>query len=402
MSMQQLASNQVSAEIPINRNFQTLEHQSVYGQRQSVHSGLVWGYYGGRWSGYSVADGTLTLTNAADNYVVVLRSTGAVSVSTATTDWNNTTLYARAYKLTTAGSVVTASEDHRAGLYGAHGYAVDPGGSNTVATDTIWDAAGDLAVGTGANTAARLAIGSALYVLRVNAGATALEWAAPAGAPDSDDVTYTPTTLADWDGSADPGDVEQALDQLAERITDVEAASVAVATDAIWDAKGDLAVGTGANTAAKLTAGSNDYVLMAASGETTGLKWATPAETATAVQGAGLDADAAGFRGIPQNAQSGNYTIVAADAGKHIYHASGDGAGDTYTIPANGSVAFEVGTALTFVNMDSNAVSIAITTDTMYLAGTGTTGTRTLAQYGVATAIKLTSTTWVISGTGLT
>jgi hypothetical protein len=46
-----------------------------------------------------------------------------------------------------------------------------------------------------------------------------------------------------------------------------------VATDAIWDAKGDLAVGTGANTAQKLTAGTNDYLLVAASGETTGLKW---------------------------------------------------------------------------------------------------------------------------------
>jgi hypothetical protein len=46
-----------------------------------------------------------------------------------------------------------------------------------------------------------------------------------------------------------------------------------VATDAIWDAKGDLAVGTGANTAQKLTAGADGRVLMAASGETTGLIW---------------------------------------------------------------------------------------------------------------------------------
>lgn len=50
-----------------------------------------------------------------------------------------------------------------------------------------------------------------------------------------------------------------------------------VATDAIWDAKGDLAVGTGANTASKLTVGANDLVLMAASGEATGLKWGSPA-----------------------------------------------------------------------------------------------------------------------------
>jgi hypothetical protein len=52
--------------------------------------------------------------------------------------------------------------------------------------------------------------------------------------------------------------------------------------------------------------------------------------------------------------------------------------------------------------MTSQVVTIAITTDTLYLAGTGTTGSRSLAQYGMATAIKLTSTTWLISGTGLT
>jgi hypothetical protein len=128
----------------------------------------------------------------------------------------------------------------------------------------------------------------------------------------------------------------------------------------------------------------------------------TGAQVAAITQGAGLDVDATGYRGVPQNAQTGNYTIVAADAGKHIYHATGAGAGDTYTLPANASVAFEVGTAITFVNLATDSVSIAITTDTMYLAGTGTTGTRTLAQYGVATALKIDTTTWIISGGGLT
>lgn len=54
---------------------------------------------------------------------------------------------------------------------------------------------------------------------------------------------------------------------------DATGGSGAVATDVIWDAKGDLAVGTGANTAQKLTVGTNGYHLVAASGETTGLKW---------------------------------------------------------------------------------------------------------------------------------
>ena len=112
--------------------------------------------------------------------------------------------------------------------------------------------------------------------------------------------------------------------------------------------------------------------------------------------------DAVGFRNIPVNSQSTAYTAVLADSGKCILHPSTDANARTFTIPANGSVAYPIGTAISFVNMTSQVVSIAITTDTMYLAGTGTTGTRSLAQYGTATALKLTSTTWIISGAGLT
>ena len=109
-----------------------------------------------------------------------------------------------------------------------------------------------------------------------------------------------------------------------------------------------------------------------------------------------------GFLIIPQNSQSAAYTLVLADAGKHIFHPSTDANARTYTIPANSSVAYTIGTALTFINMTSNVVTIAITTDTMYLSSAGTTGSRSLAQYGSATAIKMTSTTWLISGSGLT
>ena len=112
--------------------------------------------------------------------------------------------------------------------------------------------------------------------------------------------------------------------------------------------------------------------------------------------------NAVGFRNIPQNSQSAAYTLVLADAGKHIFHPSGDANARTYTIPDNGSVAYPIGTAITFINMTSQVVTIAITTDTMYLSSAGTTGSRSLAQYGSATAIKMTSTTWLISGSGLT
>jgi hypothetical protein len=113
--------------------------------------------------------------------------------------------------------------------------------------------------------------------------------------------------------------------------------------------------------------------------------------------------NAVGFRNIPQNSQSAAYTAVLADSGKHIFHPSADTTARTFTIPANGSVAYPIGTALTFVNQNgAGTVTIAITSDTMRLAGAGTTGSRTLAANGVATAIKITSTEWIISGTGLT
>lgn len=128
----------------------------------------------------------------------------------------------------------------------------------------------------------------------------------------------------------------------------------------------------------------------------------TAAQAAAVVQGDGLTADLCGFRGLPQNSKSDNYTLVAADAGKHILHPAADANARTFTIPANASVAFPVGTAVTFVNQTSQVVSIAITSDTLTLANSTTTGTRSLAQNGVATAIKVSSTAWIISGAGLT
>lgn len=108
-------------------------------------------------------------------------------------------------------------------------------------------------------------------------------------------------------------------------------------------------------------------------------------------------------RTIPQNSKSADYTLVLSDAGKHILHPSADTTGRTFTIPANSSVAFPIGTAVTFVNQNSaGTITLAITTDTMRLAGSGSTGSRTLAANGIATAIKVTSTEWQISGTNLT
>ena len=110
-----------------------------------------------------------------------------------------------------------------------------------------------------------------------------------------------------------------------------------------------------------------------------------------------------GYLNIPQNSQSAAYTLVLGDAGKNIYHPGADTTARIWTIPANSSVAFPIGTAVTFINDTSGgSITIAITTDTLVLAGAGTTGSRTLAANGMATAIKMTSTRWMINGAGLT
>ena len=112
-----------------------------------------------------------------------------------------------------------------------------------------------------------------------------------------------------------------------------------------------------------------------------------------------LAADAPGLA-LAAQSKSADYTLVSGDAGKFILHPSTDNNARVFTIPSNASVAFDVGTMVTFVNQ-INTVTIAITTDTLTQAGTGSTGSRTLAANGIATAMKVSSTSWVINGTGL-
>jgi hypothetical protein len=110
-------------------------------------------------------------------------------------------------------------------------------------------------------------------------------------------------------------------------------------------------------------------------------------------------ASSVGYIGMPQwLLASGGLTLSKAHAGEHIYVT---GSSQTITIPANSSVPFEIGTTIAIINANLTS-SIAITTDTLRLAGTATTGTRTLAAYGMATLVKVEATTWIASGNGLT
>lgn len=286
----QIEASQSQKEVTANGLFDAASLAMYGARRAEACSGLVWGYYAGRWGGNEVANGTLTLTASDTNYIVLDRATGELLIDVASSSddlWGDTATYAHLYVVTTGVSTVSDYEDHRAGPYGVS-LLLQPG-------------------------------------------------------------------------------------------ADVQA----------WDADLD---------AISALSASNDDIIQRKSGAWTNR---TVAQYLTDLHGTGLDDDAAGFRGIPQNSQSSNYTTVAADAGKHLLHPSGGGSGDTFTIDSNANVAYEIGTAITFVNLDSNAVSIAITSDTLRWAGTASTGTRQLAQYGMATAMKVDSTVWLISGSGL-
>jgi hypothetical protein len=107
------------------------------------------------------------------------------------------------------------------------------------------------------------------------------------------------------------------------------------------------------------------------------------------------------YAGVPQNLQSGTtYTLALTDNGQSVVMNSGSA--HTLTIPANASIAFPIGACVTLINTSSVAMSVAITSDTLNWSPAGTTGTRTLAQYAVATIIKVAATTWYMSGTGIT
>jgi len=160
----------------------------------------------------------------------------------------------------------------------------------------------------------------------------------------------------------------------------------------------------------KCTSRSTDVLTVVRAQEgTTAAAWGIGDKAELRVTATGLAGDgtvdgtnAIGFRNIPINSKSAAYTLVLEDSGKVILHPSTDATARIFTIPANASVAYPLGTALTFINMTTQVVTIAITTDTMYLSSAGTTGSRSLALYGSATAIKMTNNTWLISGSGLT
>lgn len=98
--------------------------------------------------------------------------------------------------------------------------------------------------------------------------------------------------------------------------------------------------------------------------------------------------------------KTANYTMVIADQGQTVRF-TGATAAQTFTIPANSSVAYPTGTLIGIENDGSVAISLAITTDTLTWSKDNTTGTRTLAAGASAVIHKVTTTAWKVSGSAL-
>jgi hypothetical protein len=157
---------------------------------------------------------------------------------------------------------------------------------------------------------------------------------------------------------------------------------------------GVVAVANG-GTNATTAAAARSNLGAAASGANTDI---TSLEQDVAIVATGtVGTDSIGYRGAPQNAQTAAYQLALTDNGKHISITTGG-----ITIPADSAAAFPIGATVVIFNNSGSSQSIAITTDTLRQAGTTNTGTRTLANYGLATCVKVATTTWVITGAGLT
>ena len=99
--------------------------------------------------------------------------------------------------------------------------------------------------------------------------------------------------------------------------------------------------------------------------------------------------------GIPQSFQSASYTLQASDSGKHVLMSSG-----TVTVP---SAVFSIGDAVSiYYNSSSGTLGISPAAGvTMYMAGTTSTGNRTLDPRGLATILNVSYDTFIIFGPGL-
>lgn len=114
-NLDQVLPSQAQKETSVNAVFDAASPATTFGRRASTSVLLTFGYYGGRFNGTAVANGTIAVAASNTSYIVAHRTTLAVTVATTTTNWLDTATYGRMYKVVAGASSITSYEDHRAG-----------------------------------------------------------------------------------------------------------------------------------------------------------------------------------------------------------------------------------------------------------------------------------------------
>ena len=118
------------------------------------------------------------------------------------------------------------------------------------------------------------------------------------------------------------------------------------------------------------------------------------ANGSTVVDGGGASRGV-GYRNIPLTAKAAAYTLTLSDVGQGVSTSA------NLTVPNNATAAFALGDAVAIYNNSSSGITISPASGvTLRLAGSSTTGSRSLALRGLATLIKVGADEWVISGMG--
>jgi hypothetical protein len=184
--------------------------------------------------------------------------------------------------------------------------------------------------------------------------------------------------------------------------------SFSVVTDipqSVVDAKGDLVVGTAADTVGRLGVGTNGQYLQADSTAGTGLVWSTvsgysaPTLGSTVINSGATVTTIAGLTltgpviNLITSAQTASYTLVLSDSSDLVEMSNASA--NNLTVPLNSSVAFAVGTQIHILQTGVGQTTVVATGGVTINA---TPGLKLRAQWSSATLIKRATDTWVLVG----
>ena len=219
--------------------------------------------------GYSAASTPIRVAVGSNNLALLADSTATAGVA-----WG---AVVRPATLTTKGDIFVATGSAtvvRQGVGTDNQVLMAASGQTNGVTwgaslQTLMTTQGDIVQASAANTPARLAIGTALQTLRVNAGATALEYAASLHSLMTAQGDIVQASAANTPARLALGSAYQSLNVNA----GATAISYQASLQSLMSAKGDVVAASAANTPARVAVGANDTVLMADSAQTAGVKW---------------------------------------------------------------------------------------------------------------------------------